>query len=620
MSDPSLKVQTSGQTFNIRVFLLFTAILLLAGACTSTLPGPGPGTAGPLATSGEMRPQQIPEDQSQVTQIETAEHQAGGGAGDGEDSVNPAKSPDPRFDKETLYQLLVAEVAGYRGDHDMALRKYAQVAVAGRDPGVAARATRLAAYLKRDDMALKTAMIWTEEEPDSVEAHRYMADLSLKAGDLDDAIREMEIIKDLGGLANFEVFAYRASGLERSQQLALLQAISRLLDKYPNDNQLKFSKAILLEKTGKLEEALNLSNELLLSDNNLNVIILKVNTLKELGRNQQAVDFLQEKVSILPDNRRLRLIYARILFEVRRLDLAKEQYLWALNETPSDGDILFALALISMEQNNNEDSIHYLNRMIRWNNRVGEAHYYLGVIAERKGDIVTALREYRQAGYGYEFVQAQSRIAYILATQGRMLEARDHLATMRTERPGLSDQLLLVEAQILSDQGLDQELFEFLDQVLVEKPDHIDFLYFRAMSGERFGDLGLLERDLRRIIELQPDNADAMNALGYTLADRTERHQEALELISKALEIKPNEAAFIDSLGWVQYRMNNYDEALIHLKKALDMFPNDEVAAHLGEVLWVVGEKRKARAVWKRGLEMKPDSIMLRNVMERLID
>ena len=178
-------------------------------------------------------------------------------------------------------------------------------------------------------------------------------------------------------------------------------------------------------------------------------------------------------------------------------------------------------------------------------------------------------------------------------------------------------QLVMIEAQLLSDRGLEQEVLAFLDEVLVDQPENIDLLYFRAMTGERFDRLDVLEYDLRRILEIDPENADALNALGYTLTDRTDRHEEALLLIEEALALKPDEPAFIDSMGWVQYRLKNYEVAIEYLRRALSLFQNDEVAAHLGEVLWITGEKTEAREVWNKALELAPESEILQDVMRR---
>ncbi len=530
----------------------------------------------------------------------------------------PSEYPVSPFSKETLYQLLVAEVAGYRGEYETALEKYLKTAIETRDPGVAARATRLAAYLKKNDEALTSAQIWAEADPEDIDAHRHTADQMMRAGDLEGAVYHLEAVKRLGGLADFPMFAYRAANLDAEGRDALLTVIDRMLSEFPDDEQLLFSKAVLLEQNGRFVDALEIGNELLETSQDINVIILKVNTLKNLHRMEEAVVFLEDAIVGMPDNRRLRLIYARLLFEVDRLDDARMQYELVLEKSPSDGDILFALALISMEQNRDEAAKSYLERMVRWDRRPGEAHFYLGSIAEKNGDIDTALREYKQAGDGYEFLPAQSRIAELLIEQGRIEDARSWLDARRGEYPSRFDQLLMIEAQLLSERELKEPLFQLLDGVLDEDPENVDLLYYRAMVGQRFDRLDILERDLRRIIDIDPDNADALNALGYTLTDQTDRHVEALDLIERALAIKPNEAAFIDSLGWVMYRLGNYEEALTHLRRALELFQNDEVAAHLGEVLWVVGEEAEARKVWQQALEFAPDSEILKRVIKRL--
>jgi tetratricopeptide (TPR) repeat protein len=205
----------------------------------------------------------------------------------------------------------------------------------------------------------------------------------------------------------------------------------------------------------------------------------------------------------------------------------------------------------------------------------------------------------------------------LLLDQGRADEMREHLANLRAENPERAAQLTMIEAQAFYDRGQQEEVFAIMDKALEADPDNVDMLYFRAMSGEEFGRLDILERDLGRIIDNDPDNADALNALGYTLTDRTDRHEEALELIERALAIKPNEAAFIDSLGWVHYRLENFELAIKHLRRALELFQNDEVAAHLGEALWAAGNREEAKEVWNKALELAPDSEILLEVIKK---
>ncbi len=581
-------------------------------------------------------------------------------------AVAPTKVAEPDypvapFTKETLYELMVAELAGYRGQYDIALARYVQVTVDTRDPGVAARATRLAAYLKRNDAALQTAQIWAAEDPENIEAHRHAADQLMKVGDLEGAVHHLEAVKRLGGLADFSMFAYRAASLDEESRDALLQVINRMLEDFPVDEQLIYSKAVLLEQNGRFEETLALANQLLagkIVDNgadgkkavdrltvdrktvdqltvnrkavdqltvdrkavdqlNINVVMLKVNALRDLQRLEEALQFLQTALEGLSDDRRLRLIYARMLFEADHLDAARQQYEIVIKQVPSDGDILFALALIAMEQGNDIAARGYLDQMIRWNRRVGEAHFYLGSLAEKVNDVPTAIREYKQAGSGYEYLPAQARIASLLVEEGRVGEARTYLEGERGENPDRFVQLVILEAQLLMERGMDGPVLDLLDRGVNHEPDNIDLLYFRGMTGEKLGRLDILERDLKDIITRDPNNADALNALGYTLADRTERHTEALDLIQRALHIKPNEAAFIDSLGWVMYRLEQFDQAILNLRRALALFQNDEVAAHLGEVLWVVGDTLEANKVWHEALDLKPDSEVLKKVIER---
>ena len=590
-------------------FLLLVIALILLGGCTSQ-------------SVKESAPKTT--DASSVAVDASAEAEASAvNASIAESKVpkrpRPSDYPVAPFPKDALYQLLVAEVAGYRGEYSTALEKYVDMALKTRDAGVAQRAAMLAVYLKRYEEALTTSKIWVEQEPDSIEARRYLSEQLLRIGDMEQAIVHMEAIKSLGGLANFESFAYSAANMDDEGREVLLEAMSRMLAEYPGDEQLMFSKAVLLEQSGQLEEALQLANQLLVSKKDINVIVLKVNALKDLLRTDEALIFLESTLEEFADKRRLRLIYARMLFEAERLVDAEKQYEQVHQQAPNDSDILFALALISMEQGKDESAKGYLNQMIRFNRRANEAHYYLGSIADKNDEIPQAISEYKMVGPGREYLAAQVRIAALLADQDRLDDARAHLENQRANNPERYNRLVMIEGQLLSERGHEAEFFELLETVIQKQPEDVELLYFRAMTGQSLGRLDVLEQDLLRVIEIDPGNADAMNALGYTLADQTDRHDEALVLIERALEIKPNEAAFIDSLGWVQYRLENYKDAVTNLRKALLLFDNDEVAAHLGEVLWVSGEQQEARNVWQKALDARPDSDILKRVIKRFV-
>jgi tetratricopeptide (TPR) repeat protein len=531
----------------------------------------------------------------------------------------PADYPVAPFQEDSLYQLLVAEVAGYRQDYETALKKYMEMAEQTRDAGVAARATRLANYLKRHALTLKAAQIWAEVEPDNIDAHRHTADQLMRSGDLEGAVHHMEAIMNLGGLANFDVFAYRAANLDAASRDSLLAAMTGLSARHPDNTQLKFARAVLLEQKGEFEAALALADEMLEADSVTNVIILKVNALKGLHRSEDAISFLKDIIGESSGNtRRLRLMYARFLFEGQRLDDARIEYEIVLKETPRDGDVLFALALVAMEQKRDAEAKDYFQQMIRWNRRVGEAHFYLGSIAEKNKQTPEALKAYQQVSQGYEFLPAQARIARLMLEQGSLEEMQHYFSNVRARKPQLANQMVMIEVQALSQRALKSAVFSLLDSYIDSHPENIEMLYFRGMTGQRFDRVDILERDLREVIRLDPNNSEALNALGYTLTDQLDRHEEALDLISRAIKIKPNEPAYIDSMGWVQFRLNNLDEAILHLRRALALFTNDEVAAHLGEALWSAGEKIEANKIWLKALDLAPDSKILKEVIERL--
>ncbi|MDA8534062.1 tetratricopeptide repeat protein [Pseudomonadales bacterium] len=531
--------------------------------------------------------------------------------------------PEPEvmaFPEGTLLALLTAEVAGYRGDYQYALDQYLIEAEKTLDPGVAARVTRLAAYMKADDKLYQAASLWAQAEPESLEAHQFLADQLVKRALYVDALETMQTIDRLGGEAQFDYFAYRVGRMTQEDRQALLLGLNDMLTVNPNEPQILFSKAALLEALGDGPAALETADTLLgLKPAELNFIILKANLLSDLNQKQAAQAFLSEQLAINPDQPRLRLLLARLLFEAQAFSDARVQYQILHEIRPEDGEILFALAMLSIEQADFAQARLHLGRLVRTDQRVNQAQYYLGLVAEKTGDVALALREFAKVDGGYEYLSAQGRIVELISVNQSLEDARSYLAKKKLAHNGLRSQFDLIEGQLLSRVDAEDALFEHLDEAIEAQAGDIPLLYFRAMSGQKYDRLDILERDLKQVLTLDPGNADAMNALGYTLADLTDRYDEAYVLIEKALRLKPEEPAFIDSMGWVLYRLNRYEEAIDYLEQAFERFPNDEVAAHLGEVLWQSGKTRRAKRVWKEALSETPDSTFLQSVVKRFL-
>nr|WP_322939631.1 tetratricopeptide repeat protein [Pseudomonas sp. s4] len=522
------------------------------------------------------------------------------------------------FSQESLFALLTAELAGQRNRFDIALGNYVQQAQETGDAGVAERAFRIAEYLGAEQAALDSALIWASNAPDNIDAQRAAAVQLARAGRYDESMTYMEQVLQRQGNTHFDFLALSAAETDPDTRAGLLQGFDRLLSKNPDNSQLLFGKAILLQQDGRAEEALALLEDSSAGATEVSPILLRARLLQSLGRGQEAMPILQKGIRQNPDDKRLRLTYARLLIEQDRFDEAKGEFSKLVLENPNDDDLRFSLALVCLEAEAWEEAIVYLEELIERRSHVDAAHYNLGRAYEALDDNDSALQAYALVGPSNDYLPAQQRQAELLLSQQRSAEASALLAQAREAQPDYAIQLYLIEAEGLSNHGQLEPAWKVITEGLEQFPNDLNLLYTRAMLAEKRDDLAQLETDLRYIIEREPEHAMALNALGYTLADRTTRYQEAFELIAKAHQLDPEDPAILDSLGWVNYRLGNLPEAERLLRQALEKFPDHEVAAHLGEVLWAQGKQREARRVWRDALEATPDSPILRDTLLRL--
>ena len=521
------------------------------------------------------------------------------------------------FEGGTFLDLLEAEIAGHRGDFRKALENYERVAVLTRDVGVLRRAFNIAIYLRENEVALRLARIWVAEEPSSVSAHSKIVENSLMLGLYDVALSSMKALKNLGGSPNFEILLIAMAKSSVDDKKKVLDLLEALVTSYPNDTGLLFTAANLYFQVSSLDKGLKAINVLLEESVNPKRLSLKTRILIAKGEVENAKKLLRSYLAENAKELGLRVLLAQILFDQRDFEKAKVQYQAALNLRPNDGSLLLSLAIVFLQQENDEDAEKILKRMIRSSLRVDDAYYHLAGIMERKKNFNQSLKYYKRVNGGYGFMPSQMRIVSLIEILEGFESSRTHLNMQRSVYPSISRNFSLLEAQFLSERRLFDDAIEVLDSELDSKPDDIELLYRKAMIGGEAGKIDILERALSRILEIDPDNADALNSLGYTLADKTDRYQEAFELVKRALSIRPEDPAFIDSMGWVYYRLNNLEKAIWYLSKALSLLQDDEIAAHLGEALWMAGRKSEALEVWENGLEIEPSSTFLSNVKKK---
>ena len=522
------------------------------------------------------------------------------------------------FTPETLYSLIVADLALDRGRYDIGLGNYVQQAHATRDPGVAARATRISRFLNANQATMSSALLWLEVDPASIEAKVIAANELAQVGRLTEAF---EVAKPLAGTdaqSIFQTIAARTAQSAEPQKQILLEEFDLLIQQHPNQADLLISKGLVLQSLEQHQQALNLAEEILRrDDSSAAAASLQARALQQLGRREEALQRLEAMLERYPSDQRLRLDYARLLAD-SDLELARGQFEILLELAPDDSNYLFSLALINSEIGQLDAAKTQFTQLIAHPSRGDSAHFYLGEIALNQGDEALALTHFLQVDSGPDFIPALNRASDIAIKQGNTSAVRDRFEQLRAKYTNQEERLYIAEAEILARHQMFEQAVNTLTKGLTFHTNNASLLYARAMLNEQRDRLSLMEQDLRAIILQDTDNATALNALGYTLADRTDRYQEAFDLINQALSLRPNDPAIIDSMGWVQYRLGNYPEALSRLREAMKAFPDHEVAAHLGEVLWVTGEQEEARSVWQEGLRLNPRSNIIPAVMERL--
>jgi len=280
--------------------------------------------------------------------------------------------------------------------------------------------------------------------------------------------------------------------------------------------------------------------------------------------------------------------------------------------------MLYSLALIAIEADQYDIAKNHLQRLLVNGQRSNDVHFYLAMINQEQNDTGQAIEHYLQVSGGNNYLVALRNYLELMIDEGRYPEASERLRGIRFRRPEINTTLLIVEANLLYEKQDYAQALSFLNRTIDNYPGDTQLLQLRSLVAQETNDLALMEADLREIMRLDPENPSAFNTLGYFLADRTERYEEAYELILQAIDLSPNDPAIIDSLGWVQYKLGMYEQARINLELAFELFPDHEVAAHLGEVLWVLGNREAAREIWQDALEVQPDSEFILNTMERL--
>ena len=521
---------------------------------------------------------------------------------------------------DTLYDLLVGEMAGQRGELPVSVRHYLQAAVETRDPRIAERATRIAIYSRLQDEALTAARIWVETDPDNLKAHQVISGLYMRQGDPMGAIPHLEkllMFKDGETAKRLLMISNLLS--KQQDKNAALKAMEKLLETRRDNADALYAYGFLALHANKLELAEQTINKVLtLRPGWVDAIIIRARIYIANGQRTTARHYLEQAVDNDSDNVVLRLSYGRLLIDLNQPEQAREQFQWLVDNMPENEDIVYTLAALSLQTDRLDEAREYFLQLANNDEKGSDVYFYLGQIAERQKEPDVAIAYYsRITSEQLNYINAQIRISYLMVEREGLDSALNYLRAIEAERAKDQARIYIVEGDMLSNVERYEEAMAVFNAAVAKRPESNDLLYARAMLAEKMDRLDLLEKDLRKILARDPENSQAMNALGYTLADRTTRYQEALNYVKHALELDPNSYYILDSMGWVYYRMGNYDKAVKYLQRAMSQKWDTEIAAHLGEVLWVKGDHTGAREIWGSALKKAPDDKLLLEVIRR---
>ena len=511
---------------------------------------------------------------------------------------------------QVAYQVLLAEIALRRGYGDLALSVYAELALRSRDPQVLARAIEVAGFARRMDLAHELAQLWVETEPESVTARQTLVGVLIVLNRLDDLVPHLSKLleQDKDNLGD-NLSRLNRMLVRQPDKSAVLRLVQRVTQPYQGVAEAHFAVAQAALAAGDrplAQESVRRAQEL---RPEWEMPVLLEAQIVSAEAPAKVVPLLERYLSRHPNAKDVRLHLARAYVGDKRFSDASAEFRRLLRDFPNSVEVVYPVAILALQQNDLDTAETQLKHLLEL--EFGDrnlVNYYLGQVMEARKNEAAAIDYYGQVGLSEPFLNARNRQAMLLARAGKLDEARQVLQQTATMHPTERVALGQSEAQLLRDAKRYAEALEVLERLLKSNPGNAELLYDSALVADRLDKVALVEERLRQVIALQPENAHAYNALGYTFAERNMRLDEARELVARALALLPDDAFIIDSMGWVLYRQGDLAGALIQLQKAYGLRQDPEIAAHMGEVLWALGRQDEARRVLREAARKDPDN------------
>lgn len=537
-------------------------------------------------------------------------------------AAKPVAYPQVVLTPRLMYNVLLGEIAGERGDFNISTKYLGAAASSTKDPRLARRTTEIALYAGQYDRACRAAQIWVQAEPKSVAAHEAYAQSLLGDNRPKEARRELATVLRLSPpdqradvyLAMAALLARQPAGSDPSRLMQSLVAMN------PRSAHAYFALARLdAERVRIAAAAQAIDKSLALKPAWEQAAIFKGRILMLGGHAEQAARFYRSFLYTYPQATELRLNYARYLVNMKDWPAALREFEKVVRNRPDDTEANYAGGLLAMQMGRYQEASHYLHHTLALQPGNHRVEIDLGDLAEAQKRYARASYWFHRGAHGASRFNGELHLALLAVRENHLNRASARLDSLRGKGQVERVQLVLATDEVLSRQHRYHEALRRLDLGLKRYPGNTQLLYARALAELKLGQLAANERDLRAILKKDPQNVEALNALGYTLTNHSTRYHEAFDLISRALKLQPGDPYIMDSMGWAYFRLGHLKKATQYLRQALSARPDAEISAHLGEVLWKRGNHAEAEAVWKRALKQNPDSPSLKRVIKRFM-
>ncbi len=522
-----------------------------------------------------------------------------------------------RYEKQ-IYQVLLAETAYQRGQFQQAVDGYLSAALGSRDPALVERACYMALNADRQDEGLQMAQYWVGLEPESVKARYFLALFYMRKGQLKLVQEQLEQTLSIDVDGNTLGFFGVAEVLGELGARDALFVMQEVVADYPDNVNALVALSQLALRVGEFDEALSsVTYARSLMPDRVDALLLQIQILQARGDGDIAIDHLAHAIDQHPADVTLRQWYAQLLEASGREEEAFVQFEIVESQSPMDGDAIFSLGVLAFNDSRWALAQTYMQRLLDIGGFNNEANYYLGWLAELEGAYAEAIEFYSSVNLEGAYFDAQIRLAYNTAKLGDLNVARGYLESIEPAGVVEVERVFIAQGELLRDVQQFEEAIEVYSRGLQKLPGNHELLYARAMAAEATGHNEQMKQDLEAIIASDPKSTNALNALGYALVEHGGDIDKAEGYLLRALALDPQSYYIIDSVGWLYYRRGEYAKAIEYLNRAYNLGKDAEVAAHLGEVLWVIGDYEGAKDIWNRALKDAPGHKALLGVVER---